>query len=466
MPADLTGQTVAGYPLDHLVATDSYGEFYAARTSAEPIVLKVLRSDLRQDQAMVKAVATGWQDAHAVTHPNLLAILGAGVDSQAGAYVLQESLHMRSLRKLVLDGVCLNWRDILEFGIQLASALKALHDAGLTHGDLSPFHVLTTFDGDVRVEGSGGLARVRRPLTEWLPPQALAFFAPERLNGGESTPVSDLYSLGACLYYTIANHDPFSGHDAASVAKAVLESIPAPPRQTRNDVPREGMGVLGLLMEKQPRHRYQRADDLLEHLTALRDGKPLKLMRRTASVPDRPAQEQRATVETQTRPTPPPEPPDDVRQAAAAAVHQLRVQVDAVVPRGEKEKDGDYFYRTGRPVLARQFWREAWETGVKHPGLQLKLTLIEDEVKRAEFQTLMGEARLALVTGSYKASIKCAHQAAGIAPDETARNEAAKLEAEAAAHTGTFLGLTRSVGSILLLGLISLSMLCFLTILP
>jgi len=460
MPADLTGQTVAGYPLDRLVTTDSYGEFYQARTSAEPIVVKVLRSDLRQDQAIVQAVARGWQNAHAVAHPNLLAVLGAGVDQKFGAYMLQEALHARSLRRLVLDGVCLNWRDILEFGIQMASSLKALHEAGLTHGDLNPFHVLTTFDGDVRIEGAGGLTAVARPLPDWLPPQALAFLAPERLQGEESTPVADLYSLGACLYYAVANHDPFSGHNAASVTKAVMEMIPPPPRQLRGDVPREGLGVLGLLLEKHPRHRYQTADDLLEHLVALREGKPLRLMRRAEAGQEKPKPEKIEAVAAQSLPTPPAEPPAEALAAASTAFRDLRTQVEATVPRSEKEKDGDYFYRTARPVLARQYWREAWTTGPQHPGLQLKLALIEPEVRRAEFKVLMGEARLAFETGAFKASQKCARQAAGIAPDEAARAEAAQLESQASSQTGTFLGLARSVGiALLLLGCMCLMVL-------
>lgn len=456
MPVDLTGQTVAGYPLERLVAKDSYGEFYEARTSAESIVVKVLRENLRSDQPIVQAVADGWQKAHTVTHSNLLAVLGAGVDPQYGAYALQESLHTRSLRQLVLDGVCLNWRDILEFAIQMASALKALHEAGLTHGDLSPFHILTTFDGEVRVEGSGGLARVTRALPQWMPAQALAYFAPERLRGGESTVASDLYSLGACIYFAIAGHDPFSGHNADSVTKAVLEIVPAPPKQMRGDVPREGLTVLGVLLEKNPGRRYKTDDDLLEHLTSLKEGRPLRLMRRSEPVLERPTHEQIEAARITERPMPPAEPPVEVRTSAAAAIHHLRTQVDATVPRSEREKDGDYFYRTDRPELARQYWQEAWDAGSRHPGLKLKLALLQPEVKRAQFAALMGEARLAFATGAFKACQKCAHQALAFADDEASRNEATQLETQAASQTGSFLGLNRSVTIVLLLGLASL----------
>lgn len=440
MHTDLTGQTVAGYPLERLLACDSYGEFYEARTSAEPIVVKVLRSDLRSDAGMAQVVAEGWQNAHRVTHPNLLAVLGAGVDPQHGAYVLQDSLHTRSLRRLVLDGICLNWRDVLEFAIQMTSALKVLHEAGLTHGDLNPFHLLTTFDGEVRVEGAGGISRVTRPLVEWMPPQALAYFAPERLQGGESSVCTDLYSLGACIYFAIAHHDPFGGHHADSVAQAVLEQNPAPPKQARGDVPREALGVLGLLMEKNPQHRYPTADDLLEHLNALKEGHPLRPMRWAAPVLERPTQEQVAVARIADMHLPPPQPPSKIRTTVAVAVHGLRVQVDATVPRSEKEKDGDYFYRTDRVVLAGRYWQEAWDAGAGHPGLKLKLSLVQPELKRAQYAALMGEARLAFATGAFKACRTCAHQALEFADDEARRAEAAQLEAEAVSKTGFFWG--------------------------
>lgn len=63
----------------------------------------------------------------------------------------------------------------------------------------------------------------------------------------------------------------------------------------------------------------------------------------------------------------------------------------------------------------------------------------------------MGEARLAFATGAFKACQKCARHALEFADDEASRAEAAQLETQAVSQTGSFLGLSRSVTTGLLL---------------
>jgi serine/threonine protein kinase len=222
MAAPLTGQTVAGYPLQTLLSGGTYGELYEAQTSAEPIAIKVLREELRSDAALNAAVAAGWEAARAVSHPNLLAILGSGVDPQVGAFALEEMVKAKALRKIVLDGMRLSWRDGLEIAGQMIEGLKALHAGGLAHGDLNVFNVLITQDMDVKLEGAGALVNVPRPLSDLLPPQALGYLAPERLQGAEASAAADIYGLGGCLYFLLAGQDPFSGRDGEAIMRAAL----------------------------------------------------------------------------------------------------------------------------------------------------------------------------------------------------------------------------------------------------
>ena len=279
MGAPLTGQTVAGYPLQTLLSGGTYGELYEARTSAESIAIKVLRDDLRSDAALNAAVAAGWEAARAVSHPNLLAILGSGVDPQVGAYALEEMVKAKALRKIVLDGMRLSWGDGLEIASQMAEGLKALHAAGLTHGDRNVFNVLITQDMDVKLEGAGALVKVPRPLSELLPPQALGYLAPERLQGAECSPSADIYGLGGCLYFLLAGQDPFSGRDGEAIMRAALEQAPPPPHEAREDIPDAGLEFLVRLLEKDPTRRYGTADEVVADLANLKAKKPLNPLR-------------------------------------------------------------------------------------------------------------------------------------------------------------------------------------------
>jgi len=189
------GMVVAGYPLGKVEGQGAYSLVYQAQTSAEPIAIKLLREDLRKSAALNVAVASGWGKAQAVNHPNVVAVLGAGVDAEHGAYALLELISAKTLRQYVEQGPKMAWRDVLEVAGQMASGLQALHSAGIILGHMRPSNVLVTRDQDVKLGGAGGLTEPPCPLTEVLDGPAIGYVAPERLNRSPATPGTDLYSL-------------------------------------------------------------------------------------------------------------------------------------------------------------------------------------------------------------------------------------------------------------------------------
>jgi serine/threonine protein kinase len=509
MAAPLTGQTVAGYPLEALLWGGACGELYQAQTSAQPIAIKVLRPDLRGDAALSAAVAAGWESTRSITHPNLHAVFGTGVDPQVGAYALEEMIKAKVLRQIVLDGTKLAWRDVLEVAAQIAAGLKALHDAGKTHGDLTSFSVLVTQDMDVKLEGAGGSVTVPRPVTELLPPQALGYLAPERLQGADSSPGADLYSLGCCLYFIISGQDPFSGRDAIAVQHSAMNDAPPPPHEGRQDIPEDGLEFLVRLMEKDPTRRYGKADDVIadignlktkRSLNLLRGGEPARYagdkrsssgvtpsvasMKRpgsgvTASVGGRPGSGVAAGVaggrpgsgltgsvrpgsgitgsirpgsgvtgglggrpgssigralleETQPVPRPGRNTPAEGMAVRGQTNYfgDLKTQVASTIPQSEKEKEGDDLFRVGSLGAAVAAWRKAWEGGQQHHGLRAKMELGERQLKRLEFETEMGEARLALSAAKFPVAESHAQKAIELADGDMDKAEAKKLLAQ------------------------------------
>ena len=273
--ANLIGQTVAGYPIEKPLEQGAYTTLYQAQTSAEPVAVHVLRDDLRGDAALNAAVAAGWEKARATVHANLVAILATGSDPEHGAYCLQEIVKARTLRKIVVDGMKLTWRDGLEFAAQIASGLEALHAAGLVHGQLWPGSVLITLDQDVKLEAAGGLAEPPRPVAQLLNGAALGYIAPERLRGAHAMPAADLFALGGCLYYLYAGRDPYVLRDSAAIVKAVCEQDPLPLKEFTDAVPEAGQAFIGRLLSRDPAQRYATAGDVLADLARMKDGEPL-----------------------------------------------------------------------------------------------------------------------------------------------------------------------------------------------
>jgi eukaryotic-like serine/threonine-protein kinase len=89
------------------------------------------------------------------------------------------------------------------------AALAALHREGIVHGDLKPSNVMLKRTGSAKLIDIGSAVQLNRPTARrvWSP----VYAAPEVLEGEESTPRSDLASLGYVLVEMLAGRSPFDG---------------------------------------------------------------------------------------------------------------------------------------------------------------------------------------------------------------------------------------------------------------
>jgi hypothetical protein len=96
---------------------------------------------------------------------------------------------------------------------QVADALAFLHGRGLVHRDLKPSNILVDLSGSVRLLDFGLVNVVEQALTisqDGVMVGTLGYLAPERFDGAQATPASDLYSLGCTLFQLLTGELPFA----------------------------------------------------------------------------------------------------------------------------------------------------------------------------------------------------------------------------------------------------------------
>jgi serine/threonine-protein kinase len=119
--------------------------------------------------------------------------------------------------------------------IKLVEGLKHMHEHGVVHGDIKPSNVLVDESGQPTIIDLGVATVEDDPDPDFR--GTLGFAAPELLRGARPSPASDLYSLGAMLYFCLTQRMPFNPKDPAALTYVPMVSLPVPPSTWAPEVP-------------------------------------------------------------------------------------------------------------------------------------------------------------------------------------------------------------------------------------
>jgi serine/threonine protein kinase/tetratricopeptide (TPR) repeat protein len=237
------------------------------------VALKIIKTDLAGRSAEARErFAREARAAAALRHPNVATVHHFGIREETGQcfYAMElvegETLDARVRRKGPIDV-----RTTVEIAQQITAALAAAEKRRLVHRDLKPANVMiATAEGTDGVEDSSDIHikvidfGVAKALAEKTDPQVLthhgligtpAFASPEQFT---DTPVdvrSDIYSLGATLWYLLTGKVPFAERLAAKIRQSANSAAP-PVEQLRGaHVPSRLVGLLQSMLAIEPAAR-------------------------------------------------------------------------------------------------------------------------------------------------------------------------------------------------------------------
>ena len=169
------------------------------------------------------------------------------------------------------------FREVARLGAQVADALDYAHRQGVIHRDIKPPNLLLDVRGNVWVTDFG-LAKVVEgdDLSQSHDlVGTLRFMAPERFRGITS-PLGDVYSLGAALYELLTLKPAFAQRDQGRLVDQVTHDPPAPLRQHDRRIPRDLETIVLKALAKDPKDRFATAAEFGHELQRYLESRPIR----------------------------------------------------------------------------------------------------------------------------------------------------------------------------------------------
>ncbi|MEV0990612.1 serine/threonine-protein kinase [Streptomyces sp. NPDC049949] len=304
------GMGVVARAVDEALGREVAVKLLRAYTDATPAELADMRSRMQRE---ARAAAR-------IRHDGVVTVYDV-TEEQGLPVIVMELVDGPSLDDVVTERGALDPYAAAAIGAKLMGALDAAHRAGILHRDVKPGNVLLERGGRV-VLTDFGIATLHDPGDEEMAKLtrsgqlvgSLDYLPPERAQGREPGPASDIWSLGMTLYAAVEGVSPFRRTSVwSTLAAIVAEPLPAPRRA----------GPLGpvllALMAKEPENRPT-ADQARAMLEAVATGTAPPAPQTPAA--PRAAQTPAAPPATQARAAQTPAAPPALQAAAAPPAPQ------------------------------------------------------------------------------------------------------------------------------------------------
>jgi serine/threonine-protein kinase len=255
------GETIGSYRLIGVLGKGGMGTVYRAEhlRLGRQVALKMLHPQSQKKAIAVRRFFDEAAVVNRIAHENIVQITdfvegGDGPDGPQPSYYIMELLRGVDLRQLMVVEGALDLRRVLHIGAQVASALTAVHAAGVIHRDLKPANIFICQRGndpDVVKLLDFGVAKFCRGDSQdpvggpRLPEAALSrtaagivlgtpgFMSPEQACGSPIDHRTDIYAFGVILYLLATGRPPFHAKSFGEMVVKHKELIPLRPSTIR-----------------------------------------------------------------------------------------------------------------------------------------------------------------------------------------------------------------------------------------
>ena len=282
-----------------LIGEGSHGKVHGARDVllGREVAIKSLKERYRDNDMAVDHFLKEARGTAQLEHPNIMPVHDMGVSDELGVYFTMKKIEGEDLKEILgklqsnasfyEKTYSLNF--LLEIFLAVCNGLAFAHGKGVVHRDLKPANIMVgkygevlildwglvkqvgaeeAADGDVQLDfdESGGNSQTMDGAISGTP----NYMSPEQAEGRikDIDFHSDIYSLGALLYHTLAFHPPFEKAQLRQLLENVKTGNFQPPRKRfpERRIPRELEAICLKAMSTHPINRYRSVELLAQDI--------------------------------------------------------------------------------------------------------------------------------------------------------------------------------------------------------
>ena len=272
---NLTGQRIDRYEILELLGKGGMAMVYKAYDTRleRELAIKIIRRDAFPPEDLHDVIKRFEREAKSLarlSHPNIVKVMDYG-EYEGSPFLVLEYFPGGTLKQKI--GGLVAWQEAARLLLPIARGVEYAHNRGVIHRDIKPANILMTEDGEPTLSDFGIAKLFQGEKTTTLTGSGAAigtpeYMAPEQWTG-QTSPKSDMYSLGVVLYEMVTGRRPYIADTPGGVfLKQMTEPLPLPGEFVPNLPESVGRFLLKALA-KEPADRYADLGAFIKELESL-----------------------------------------------------------------------------------------------------------------------------------------------------------------------------------------------------
>ncbi len=269
----MIGQIVSHYKIVEKLGEGGMGLVYLATDIRlqRQVALKFLPPELtRNEEAKLRFLREA-KAASLLDHPNICIVFEIDETADGQVFIAMPYYEGQTLKDKIYGGakpIALEFSELLEISIQIASGLACAHEAGIIHRDIKSANICLTKHGEAKILDFG-LAKLKgqtRLTQTKLVMGTVTHMSPEQVRGEEVDSRSDIWSLGVVMYEMATGQAPFQGEYDQAIIYSLTHEEPEPVEKLNAAIPSEFVAIIKRCLQKKPEQRFSSMKELVSIL--------------------------------------------------------------------------------------------------------------------------------------------------------------------------------------------------------